>query len=184
MLRVPPASREVIPEHLRNVFDSVVEKRKPEGMHATLLYSPEACVRAHHWVDYLRNDTGCLPKPLRELAMLVVARERDCQYIWNAHADMGRKAGLSSDLVSALRDKKLLPATTKPEERALIAFGQEYYRTARISQKTFDQARDSFGVQGVAELTMLMGFYAMLAFNAAAFNIEVPAGSSEPLLPI
>ena len=72
----------------------------------------------------------------------------------------------------------------KPDEAALINFGQEYYRTRRITQKTFEETRSQIGVQGMAELVMLMGFYAMLAFNAAAFDVQVPPGNTEPLLPV
>ena len=44
---------------------------------------------------YLRNDSS-LPKKVQELAMLVTARELDCQYIWNAHAMSARAASASS----------------------------------------------------------------------------------------
>ena len=41
---------------------------------------------------YLRTESS-LPKKIQELAMLVTARENDCQYIWNAHAASARAAG-------------------------------------------------------------------------------------------
>ena len=187
MARVPPANKQSIPPHLHEVFDKATKGHVPTGMNASLLYSPEASVLAHHWADYLRSETGILPTRLKKLAMLVVARELDCPFIWNAHARLGKEAGLSSRLVDDLRDKKLPsgPVTdVKPDEAALINFGQEYYRTRRITQKTFEETRSQIGVQGMAELVMLMGFYAMLAFNAAAFDVQVPPGNTEPLLPV
>jgi hypothetical protein len=45
-------------------------------------------------------------------------------------------------------------------------------------------ALDQFGAQGLTELTTLMGYYALLAFNANAFEIDIPAQRTESLLPI
>ena len=56
---------------------------------------------------------------IRELAMLVAARENDCQYIWNAHAPAGRQAGLRNELVDALRDRKELP-NPQADEAAVV----------------------------------------------------------------
>lgn len=192
MARVPNASRELIPSHLQGAFDAAVAGRPgyvtrggvtPRfGNYTVMLYSPEACRRLHHWSDYLRKES-ILPSSIRELAMLVTAREHDCQYIWNRHAASGKQAGLSADLVDALRDKKPLPPL-KPEEAAVIAYGQEYYRTRHVSKGTFQEALEQFGVQGVVELTMLMGFCATLAFNLHAFDIDLPDQRTEPVLPV
>jgi 4-carboxymuconolactone decarboxylase len=184
MARVPPARRADVPPHLQPAYDAAVRHHAPTGNHAVLLYSPEACVRGHHFVDYLRGDTSCLPARLRQLAMLVVAREHDCQFIWAAHAPKARTAGVSAALVEALRDRKPLPPMPS-DEATVIRYGQAYYRTRRVNQEMYEEVRACLGVQGVAELTMLMGFYAMLAFNVAAFEIEIlPHERGEPLLPV
>ena len=54
----------------------------------------------------------------------------------------------------------------------------------RVSDATFQAAQGQFGVQGLTELTNLMGYYALLAFNANAFAIDLPAQRSEPVLPV
>ena len=185
MARVPSVSREILPTHLQESFDQDVLRRgQPNAINAILLYSPEAATLAHHWIDYIRKDPGILPKHLLELAMLVVARERDCQYIWNSHAELGRKAGLSADLVNGLRDRSSRLPAMSPEEAAVIAYGQEYFRTGKVSKEAFENAHNCFGTRGLVELTMLMGYYATLAFTAAAFEVQAPSGQAEPLLPI
>jgi 4-carboxymuconolactone decarboxylase len=90
---------------------------------------------------------------------------------------------LNSELVDALRDKKPLPSL-KPEEKAAIAYGQEYYRTGHVSKGTFQVAVEQFGVAGLSELTMLMGFCAMLAFNLDAFDIDISDKRTEPMMPV
>lgn len=185
MARIPTAARENIPPNLHNAFDAMVQSRggvPRTGPLSVMINSPEAARRAFHFSDYLRNEST-LPKHVQELAMLVTAREMDCQYVWNAHAASGKQAGLSPGLVDALRDKKPLPAV-KPEEAAVVKYGQEFYRTHRVSKGTFQEALEQFGVQGLAELIMLMGFYAMLAFNVNTFDVDLPEQRTEPVLPV
>ena len=144
--------------------------------------APELAKRGAHLVEYLIRGSSISPK-IRELAMLVTAREHDCQYIWNAHATLGRKAGLSDETVDRLRDRQELTGLA-PDESAVVDYGREFFRTHRVSKPTFDAALAQFGVRGLAELTNLMGFYAMLAFNVNAFETELPAERAEALLPI
>ena len=112
--------------------------------------------------------------------MLVTARENDCQFIWHAHAASGRRAGLSDDLVDNLRDKRPLTGLSA-QESAVVEYGREYFRTRRVTQATFDAALGEFGVRGLAELTSLMGYYALLAFNINAFEMLPEAGDEAPL---
>ena len=115
--------------------------------------------------------------------MLVTAREMDCQFIWNAHATKGRQDGLPGKVVDDLRDRKVLTGMSD-EEEAVVNYGREFFRTHRVSQPTFDAALAQFGVRGLTELTSLMGYYAMLAFNVNAFEEELPAELTEPVLPV
>jgi 4-carboxymuconolactone decarboxylase len=185
MARIPAATRESVPQHQRGTFDEVVQSRggiPRTGPGSIMINSPEAWRRASHLSDYLRREST-LPSNVQELAMLVTARELDCQYIWNAHAASGKRAGLSPELVEALREKRPLPYL-KPEEEAVIRYGQEFFRTHRVSRGTFQTAQEQLGVQGLTELTMLMGYYGMLAFCVNAFDGDLPSDRTESLLPV
>ena len=144
---------------------------------------PEITKRGEHLRAYLRGEDSSLPAQVRELAMLVTAREWDCPYIWYAHAALGRRSGLSEALVDSLRDKKELKGLS-PEESTVVSYGQEFFRTHQVSQTTFDAGLAQFGVRGLTELTNLMSYYALLAFNVNAFGEETPTGGPEPLLPV
>ena len=185
MARTPPVTRESIPEEHRAVFDEYVKERggvPAGGPGSVLLNAPEVAQRSSVLTSYLRGKTS-LALRIRELAMLVAARENDCQYIWNAHAPLGRKAGLRDELVDALRDQKDLPSPA-PDEASVVNYGREFFQTHRVSQATFDAALGQFGVLGLTELTNLMGCYAMLAFNVNAFGVDLPADRTEEALPI
>jgi 4-carboxymuconolactone decarboxylase len=138
--------------------------------------------RAIPLFNYVRNEST-LPPKVRELAMLTTARATDCPYIWNAHAALGRQAGLSDAVLVALRDRMPLPPLPA-EEAVVVRLGMEFFQTHRVSQETFDVALAQFGPQGLVELTTLMGFYAMLAFNANAVDLGLPGDLTEPPLPV
>ena len=184
MARTPTVTRESIPEDQRPAFDEYVQQRgsvPTAGPGSVMLNAPEVAKRALELARFLREDTSLSPR-IRELAMLVTARENDAQFIWNAHAPVGRRAGLRDDIVDNLRDKKELTGLA-PDESAVVDFGREFFRTRRVSQAAFDKAQAQFGVLGVTELTNLMGCYAMLAFNINAFAVELPDDRTEEALP-
>jgi 4-carboxymuconolactone decarboxylase len=140
-----------------------------------------AC-RAIPLFNDVRNES-ILPQKVRELAMLTMARAIDCPYLWNAHAALGRQAGLRDDVVDTLRDRTPLPPMSV-EGAVVIKLGMEFFQTYRVSQETSDVALAQFGPQGLEELTTSMGFSAMLAFNDNAVDLGLPQELSDPLLPV
>jgi 4-carboxymuconolactone decarboxylase len=184
MARIPPVNRERIKEELRPIFDEVAAGPGGVGTGpmSVLKNSPEMALRATPLFSYVRNEST-VPKKLRELAMLVTARAMDCPYIWNAHAAFGRQEGLSDALVDALRDNKPLPPMPS-DEAAIINYGMELFKTRRVRQETFQAVLDLLGTQGLVELTTLMGFYGLLAFNANAVELDLPQQRTEPPLPV
>ncbi len=184
MARIPAITRDAVPEELRAVFDEVASE--PNGIGtgpmSILKHSPELARRSGPLFNYVRNEST-VPQKLRELAMLLTARAMDCPYIWNAHVGLGREAGLSDALVNALRDRQTLPSVPT-EEKAIIDYATELFQSRRVSPETFQAVLELLGSQGLVELTTLLGFYTMLAFNANAVELELPEHLAEPTLPV
>jgi 4-carboxymuconolactone decarboxylase len=183
--RLPLASSESVPEAQRAIFDEIVQ-----GLGSVPRYGPGSVMvhvpQAHRWVNglnrYLRNESS-LPKKIQELAMLVTARELDCQHIWNSHAGSARQAGVSGELVNALRERKELPALAG-DEAAVVQYGREFFRTHRVSRGAWQAGLEQFGRQGIVELSILMGSYSLLALCINAFDTDLPPDRTEPLLPV
>jgi 4-carboxymuconolactone decarboxylase len=183
--RFPIATRDSVPEDQREAFDEIVQRlgKVPQ-------YGPESVMirvpHAHRWVaglgNYLRNEST-LSRKIQELAMLVTAREMDCQHIWNAHAPTARSVGVPASLVDALRDGTELAAVA-PDEEAVVNLGQEFFRTHKVSPSAFQAALDQFGERGVVELTMTMANYSLFSFAINVFETDLPPNRTEPLLPI
>ncbi len=185
MARLPLPSRESVPENQRDAFDEIVKGlgSVPRfGPGSVILNVPHAHQRLMGFNRFLRGESS-LPKKLQELAMLVTARELDCQYIWNAHAASAREAGVGNALVDALRERRELPKLAD-DETAVVRFGQEFFRTHRVSRGTFQLALEQHGKQGAIELGLFLGNYASLALMVNAFDVDLPPDRKESLLPV
>jgi 4-carboxymuconolactone decarboxylase len=174
-----------VPADQRAAFDEVVQALGSVPRHgpgSVMIHVP----KAHQWATglntYLRQHSS-LAKKVQELAMLVTARELDCQHIWNAHAASARQAGVPDGVVDALRDRHVLPALAA-DEAAVVHFGREFFRTHRVSRGAFQAALEQFGRQGVVELALIFGNYSLLAVLINAFDTDLPPDRTEHLLPI
>jgi 4-carboxymuconolactone decarboxylase len=183
--RLPLATRESVPENQRAEFDELVR-----GYGAVPRFGPSSVMihvpKVHRMMNavnlYLRNDSS-LPKKVQELAILVTARALDCQYIWNAHAASARASGLSDALVNSLRDRSELPALAD-DERAVVYYGQEFFRSHRVSTGACQAVLEQLGRQGAVELGLIMGNYSGLALLINSFDVELPPDRKEQLMPV
>ena len=183
MPRLAAAARETVPEEQRDSFDALVSRLgsvPPYGPGSVMIHAPDPCKMVYELNDYLR-DKSALSARISELAMLVTARELDCQHIWNAHVQQGRAAGLSVETIDRLRNNETVPSSVA-EEAAVISYGREFFRTHNASRGAFQAVQEQLGDRGIVELTMLMGSYSMLAFCINAFDPVLPPDSAEPAL--
>jgi len=178
--RVTPITRrDQVPAAHQSIFDTVAEGRGGvRGPFGILLYSPVLCRRHLEVGTYLRSHAQVKPDS-RELAIIATAREKDCPYVWAAHAPAARKAGASDAAVTAVRDRgdlTRLPAA----ERDIVDYVRQLLRTNRVTQSRFDRLRDQHGVRGLVELTALIGHYGIVTGILNAFEVA-PAPDAEPL---
>jgi 4-carboxymuconolactone decarboxylase len=175
----PIARREQVGAVHGPIFDAVAEGRgSVRGPFGILMYSPVLCRRHLEVGTYLRSHAQVKPDS-RELAIIATAREKDCPYVWAAHAPAARKAGASDAAVTAVRDRNDL--TSLPAaERDIVDYVRQLLRTNRVTQPLFDRLRDQHGVRGLVELTALVGHYGIVTGILNAFEVA-PAPDAEPL---
>ncbi len=185
MARIPPATRDDVPEGEKGVYDEFMKSRgnRPNvGPYSLLLHMPEMAQRLEALRTYIRGEAS-LPQKLQELVMISVAREMDCAFIWYAHAAAARQAGVRDDIVDNIREKKPL-TNLDADEMTVVNFTRELLQQRKVSQATFDAAIARFGRRGVMTLTNLVACYAVLAYNMNTYELEAPAHSTEKPLPV
>ena len=178
--RITPITRRAqVAEANRAIFDAVAEGRgSVRGPFSILMHSPVLCRRHLDVGTYLRFSCGVKPDS-RELAIIATAREKDCPYVWAAHAPAARKAGVSDAAVSAVRDRGDL-AGLPSAERDTVDYVRQLLRSNAVTQPLFDRLRGEHGVPWLVDLTCLIGHYGIVAAILNAFEVA-PAPDAEPL---
>jgi 4-carboxymuconolactone decarboxylase len=183
MARIPLVTRDQIVEKEKPAYDAFMLSRanRPNiGPYSLLLHIPEMAQRLEALRTYLRDEAS-LPQKLQELAMISVAREMSCAFIWYAHAAAARQAGVRDDIVDNIREKHAL-ANLAPEEQTVVDFTRELLQNRKVSRPTFDAATARFGQRGTMTLTNLIACYAVLAYNMNTYDLEAPAHPTEKAL--
>jgi 4-carboxymuconolactone decarboxylase len=118
---------------------------------------------------------GKLDKRLFEIMVLVVARHWSAQYEWFAHAKQALAAGVSPEVVEAIRHKRK-PAFARDDERLVYDLVTEMNGTRTLSQSTYDRTVAAIGLDDTIELVTALGFYTMVAIMLNGFDAPVPGG--------
>ncbi len=103
------------------------------------MYSPEVMTLARSMGDYLRFKPK-IGTTLSELVILMTARRWTQDYEWYVHAPIAEKAGISADIIAAIRDGRR-PAKMSDDETLVYDFTAELQDTRRVSDATFARAR-------------------------------------------
>ena len=181
MARIPLFPLANMTEEQRRVYDTVVNG--PRGVVVgplrAALHRPELADKWQQFGEILRYRTSLAPR-LSELAILVTARHWTSQLEWQQHAPAALKGGLAPELVEAIRQGRR-PAFAKEDEEAIFEFSLQLQEKKSIDAKTYKKTLDLIGVQGVVELTALIGYYTMVAMTLIAHEIPLPDGSA-PML--
>jgi 4-carboxymuconolactone decarboxylase len=171
-----------VPVEHHDTVDNVLEVFGDiRGPHTVLLLSPPVEAQVIGLARFFRSDATLVRSPLRELAAITVAREKDSLYVWAAQVANARREGLSEATIAAIRDKQDR-AVLAPEEAEVVGYVQQLLRTNCVDQSAFDALRDRHGVPWLVELTAVIGYFGLLTGVVNAF--EVPAAPGGDALPV
>ena len=183
MARIPLVTRDQVVEKEKPAYDAFMQSRagRPNvGPYSLLLHMPEMAQRLETLRTYLRAEASLSPK-LQEIAMISVAREMGCAFIWYAHAAAARQIGVRDDIVDNIRERRPL-VDLDADEQAVVDFTRELLQNRKVSRPTFDAVTARLGQRGTMTLTNLIACYAVLAYNMNTYELEAPAHPSEKAL--
>ena len=116
-------------------FEAVRKTGFSGGPWDVMIHSPELMTHAQRMGDYLRYRCP-LSGRLSELAILLVAREWSQDYEFGTHHKHAAKAGVSTDVIDAIRNGRKPPVMADDEE-IVWNFVTEILRTKRVSDATW-----------------------------------------------
>ncbi|MGD9827401.1 MAG: carboxymuconolactone decarboxylase family protein [Hyphomicrobiaceae bacterium] len=182
--RLPPIPADKMTEaQKKSVADIVSGPRgRVVGPFNVMLRSPEFMDRAQKLGEYLRFRC-VLGEKLKELVILVTARNWSQQFEFTAHGPIAIKAGLDPKIVEAIADGRR-PDRMDDDETLVHDFCTEMFRRGMsVSDSTYERALARFGEQGVVEMVGVSGYYTMLAMLMNVARTALPEGAKPPLTP-
>ena len=131
--RLPLPERAELDDGGKKLYDQIVgsagktmaDLRGPAGI---LMYSPGVAQCHSAQFRYLTFESG-LSSQVRELAILVTAREMDSRYEWAAHEPSALKAGIPKDMVEIVKNRKSADGLPETETTVIQQhIGRKYQR--------------------------------------------------------
>jgi 4-carboxymuconolactone decarboxylase len=169
--RLPPVDPARLTADQKRVYETIAGSRgRVAGPFAALLVSPELADRVQHLGAFIRYGSSLAPN-LTELAILVIARAVNSPFEWTAHEPHALRSGVTPAAIAAVRAGRR-PEGLAADEAAAHDFTRELVANDDVDDATYDAAREVLGAVGVVELTVLVGYYELLARTLRAHRLE------------
>jgi 4-carboxymuconolactone decarboxylase len=177
--RIPLITQKAdLPPERHAEFDAIVEVlHAVRGPFAILMQSPGLAQKVMEAGAHVRLKSTLSPVE-RELIIIAVAREKDAAYEWASHVATGRKAGLRSDAIEAVRNRSDVSGL-EPDERDIITFVRQLLRTNRVDQQLFDALLGRHGARWLVELAATVGQYQYISAINNTFDLQPPADADQ-----
>ena len=114
---------------------------------------------------------GKLPREDTELVILRVAHNTGSTYEWVQHERMARRAGLSEEEISRVREGPAA-AGWSPRRALLLRAADELHAGDKIGDELWAELSAELDEVRLIELCMLIGHYEMLAMTLNSLQVE------------
>ena len=184
MTRIQPVAPEAMNDEQKRLHDKIAGQRsipQVRGPFAVALHAPDVGERIADMVNHLLSDTR-VPHTLKELAIIVIARQYNAHYEWFIHAPRAIRVGVSEEVVEAIRTRKR-PDFQVDDEALVYDMTFDMVENRTLGEALYARAVDAFGEPALVELISLISFYIMIAAFLCAFDVDAPDGGPAPLIP-
>lgn len=138
------------------------------GPFDAMLRSPAVGAAQQELGAAIRYRTG-LTDRAREIAILLVAARWDSSFERESHESIARAIGISDSELTAIRvgDVSGFEDTERTIGAVVVAL-----LDGDLPDENWDAAREAIGVDGIFELTALVGYYSTLALQLRVFRAD------------
>ncbi|MBX9840745.1 MAG: hypothetical protein K2Z80_02940 [Xanthobacteraceae bacterium] len=178
MARLDPLPVEKLSPEQKALHDMLASTRngRVSGPFAIWLHTPAVCDAANQLTLSLREN-GSINKRLYELIVLIVTRHWSAQYAWSQHVGPAAAAGLSPDVIDAIRHRRK-PDLKADDERLVYDAATELLEHKPLSQATYDRLLKQFGVEHTIEIVSIAGLYSMVSTVLNTFDVPTLSGEN------
>lgn len=187
--RLPLAEPSTLATGPRELYDTVIKDFVPWGQKGGFKISTRDDLLIGPFNAFLLNPE--ISKPLlafdgalkdhvsfsvrvREVIILAIGGVWASEYELYSHSIMARSAGISSAAIEALAAGEL-PSDLGREELLAARVAHEISASHRIDDALYDEAKETFGVQGLYEIAALIGEFSATCAILNIFEVPAPA---------
>ncbi len=157
--------------------DPMIDKLPPLNIFKMLCHAP------HLLKPFLSLGTalmlqGKLDPLTRECVILRVGYLSQAHYETAQHEAIGLAAGMDDALIGAVKKGSGAKGLTD-EQRIALRFTEHLMQTAHPADAELAPVVEHFGLPGVQELVMLVGYYMMVCRFLEAFGVDVEVGGAK-----
>jgi 4-carboxymuconolactone decarboxylase len=114
-----------------------------------------------------------LPRPVREIAILVTGAKFRSAYEIYAHVLVAELRGLPDDKIATIVAGQR-PSDLTREEAVAYDVASALVAGGVLPELTYRQSTEAFGEEGTAEFINLVGLYCMVSVTLNGFDVPVP----------
>ncbi|MFJ6742626.1 carboxymuconolactone decarboxylase family protein [Streptomyces sp. NPDC091279] len=178
-MRLPVLDEEEMDARQKELAARIAGRRGAvRGPFRVWLHSPEMCERAESLGAFARFDCD-LPEHLRELTLLMAARNWDAQYSWNAHVRKAVEAGIPETAVQAIAERREATFDCAADQ-AFYQFCREVLEEHFVCDPTFTAALGHFGPKGLVDAIGALGNFTMLGMCLNTFQVDLQPDKEPP----
>ena len=167
MARLPYLDRSDLPPEFQELLARDI------NLHRLLVHSPIATRAWHKFAHFIRHESRLDPR-LRELAILQVGYLERSAYEYSHHIKIGREFGVSDDDIRAIADEtEGRPSTLDDLGKAVLRAAREMTHGLSISERTFQELRQSLDNERLTDLVLTIAFYNAVVRILATLQIDV-----------
>jgi len=119
------------------------------------------------------STNPALPRPVREVAILVTGAKFHSAYEIYAHVLVAELRGISDEKIATIVAGQR-PVDLTHQEAVAYDMASALVSGGVLPELTYRQAVDLFGENGVSELIYLVGLYCMVSVTLNGFDVPVP----------
>jgi 4-carboxymuconolactone decarboxylase len=119
------------------------------------------------------STSPTLPKPVREIAILVTGAKFHSAYQIYAHVLVAELRGLPDDKIATIVAGQR-PSDLTREQAIAYDLASALVAGGVLPELTYRQSIAAFGEQGTAEFINLVGLYCMVSVTLNGFDVPVP----------
>ncbi|MYD69632.1 MAG: carboxymuconolactone decarboxylase family protein [Acidobacteria bacterium] len=161
-------------EEVRELLDPRSEGGPVLNLYATLarhpvFYRPRAVQSA-----YIRLGATLTPRA-REILILRIGWLCGSEYEWSQHVRVARRIGMSDDEIRRIAVGADAPGWD-PLEAALIRATDELHRDDTISDRTWQELSDDYGIPELIDVVITVAGYRMVSIALNSLGIQLEPG--------